>query len=65
MTPADRQTLARKLEYLRKQLELLEPYRRLAKEEVLQNLEKRMVVERLLEVSLQSVIDCSRLLVAL
>lgn len=65
MTPADRQTLARKLEYLRKQLDMLEPYRTLPRESILASPEKRLAVERLLELSLQSVIDCSRLLVAI
>lgn len=65
MTPADRHTLARKLEYLRKQLEHLDPYRQLSKDALLSELEKRLAVERLLEISIQSVIDLSRLLVAL
>ena len=65
MTPADRQTLARKLEYLRKQLSRLESYRSLSEDLLVSDLEKRLAVERLLEVSIQSVIDCSRLLVAL
>jgi uncharacterized protein YutE (UPF0331/DUF86 family) len=61
----NRQTVARKLEYLRKQLELLEPYRALPKEQLLGDIEKRLTVERLLELSIQSVIDCSRLIVAI
>lgn len=65
MTPADRHTLARKLEYLRKQLDLLEEYRKVSKDVLFGEEEKRLAVERLLELSLQSVIDCSRLLVAL
>jgi uncharacterized protein YutE (UPF0331/DUF86 family) len=65
VTPADRQTLARKLDYLRKQLETLEPYRTMAKADVLESLERRFAVERMLELSIQSVIDVSRLLVAL
>lgn len=65
MTPADRQTLARKLEYLRTQLEHLEPYRSLPKPMLHDDLEKRLAVERLLELSIQSIVDCSRLLVAL
>lgn len=65
MNPVDRQTLARKLEYLRKQLEQLEPYRALSQEEIFSGIEKRYTVERLLELSIQSVIDCSRLLVSL
>jgi uncharacterized protein YutE (UPF0331/DUF86 family) len=65
VTSADRQTLARKLDYLRQQLETLEPYRALPKEDLLANLERRFAVERMLELSIQSVIDVSRLLVAL
>lgn len=65
MNALGRQTLARKLEYLRKQLEHLELYRVLPKKEILGSVEKRLTVERLLEISLQSVIDMSRLLVAL
>lgn len=65
MNPVDRQTLAKKLEYLRKQLDALEVYRVLPKEELLAVQEKRLAVERLLELSIQSVIDCSRLLVSL
>jgi uncharacterized protein YutE (UPF0331/DUF86 family) len=64
MTPADRQTLARKLEFLRKQLRLLDEYRLEPKDVVLNAGEKRLAIERLLELSLQSVIDCSRLMVA-
>jgi len=65
LTPSDRQTLARKLEYLRKQLDLLEPYRSLPTETILANPEKRLAVERLLELCIQSVIDISRLVVNL
>lgn len=65
MTPADRQTLAKKMEYLRKQLELLEEYKAVPKSDLLSSVEKRLVVERLLELCLQSVIDCSRMLVAM
>jgi uncharacterized protein YutE (UPF0331/DUF86 family) len=65
VTPADRQTLARKLEYLRKQLDLLEGYRTLPQQDLLVAVEKRLAVERLLELSIQSVIDVSRLLVTL
>jgi uncharacterized protein YutE (UPF0331/DUF86 family) len=65
VNPVDRQTLARKLEYLRKQLEQLEPYRALSQEEIFSEIEKRYTVERLLELSIQSVIDCGRLLVSL
>ena len=65
MNAVDHLTLARKLEYLRKQLDLLEQYRILPKETLFSEQEKRLAVERLLELSIQSVIDCSRLLVAL
>ena len=65
MNPVDRHTLARKLEYLRKQLEALDTYRPLPRDEILANPERRLAVERLLELSIQSVIDISRLLVAL
>lgn len=63
MTSAERQTLARKLEYLRKQLESLERFRSLGKADILNDLEKHLAVERLLELCIQSVIDCSRLMV--
>lgn len=65
MNPVDRQTLARKLEYLRKQLQQLEPYRELSEDLLRSDVTNRLIVERLLEVSVQSIIDCSRLLVAL
>ncbi len=65
MSPADLQTLARKLEYLRKQLDLLEGYRALPEQELTAVGEKRLAVERLLELSIQSIIDISRLLVTL
>jgi len=55
--------VARKLEYLRKQLSLLEPYRTVPKTEIMEDLEKRLSVERLLELCIQAAIDCSRLLV--
>jgi uncharacterized protein YutE (UPF0331/DUF86 family) len=63
--PVDRQTLAWKLEYLRKQLALLDDYRKMSKADVVGATERRYTVERLLELSIQSVIDCSRLLVGL
>lgn len=65
MTPADRQTLGKKLDYLRKQLTILEDYRTLSLEMFADAPEKRLAVERLLELSIQSVIDISRLLVVL
>jgi uncharacterized protein YutE (UPF0331/DUF86 family) len=55
--------LVRKLEYLRQQLDTLEPYRSLGKLTLLENREKVLAVERLLELSIQSVMDLSRLLV--
>lgn len=64
MTPADRHTLARKLEYLRKNIALLEPYRT-KKREDLENSVERYALERLVQTALESVIDCSRLLAAL
>lgn len=64
MNAADRQTLAHKLEYLRQQLNALEPYRSLPKESWLTQTERRLAVERLLELCLQSVIDLSRLFVS-
>jgi uncharacterized protein YutE (UPF0331/DUF86 family) len=65
VNPVDRQTVARKLEYLRKQLETLEPYRSLPQEALRDEVEKRLAVERLLELCIQSIIDISRLLVSL
>ena len=63
MTPADRQTLLRKLGYLQKNLDLLVPYKALSEEEFLANIEKKFAIERLLQTAIESVIDCSRLLV--
>ncbi len=63
MTPADRQSLIRKLGYLQKNLELLAPYRDLAERDLLDVPEKRLAVERLLQTAIESVIDCARLLV--
>ncbi len=65
MNPVDRQTLARKFDYLRSQLDTLEPYRVLPPDVLLGTIEKRLTVERLLELSIQSVIDCSRMLVTM
>lgn len=65
MNAVSRQTLARKIEYLRKQLEMLAPYRALTVKEVTDEVEKRYIVERLLEISIQSILDCSRMLVTL
>ena len=64
MSTADRHTLGRKLEYLRQQLDRLEAYRKLSDPEILGNEDRRLAVERLLELSVQSVTDCSRLLVS-
>lgn len=65
MNPVDRHTLVRKLEYLRRQLVALESYRSLSVEDLQHESEKQRALERLLEVSIQSVIDSSRLLVVL
>ena len=63
MTPADRQSLIRKLGYLQKNLDMLVPYRALSEKELLGNPEKKFAVERLMQTAIESVIDCSRLLV--
>ena len=63
MTPADRQSLIRKLGYLQKNIDLLAPYRKLSEQELLGNPEKKFAVERLMQTAIESVIDCSRLLV--
>ncbi len=63
MTPADRQSLIRKLGYLQKNLDLLAPYRQLSEQELIGNPEKKFSVERLMQTAIESVIDCSRLLV--
>lgn len=63
MTPADRQSLMRKLGYLQKNLDLLVPYRMLSEQELVGNPEKKFAVERLMQTAIESVIDCSRLLV--
>lgn len=65
MTPADRETLARKLGYLQKNINLLEPYRNMPIESLLDAPKELMIVERLLQTTIESVIDSSRLLVAL
>lgn len=65
MTPANRQTLARKLGYLQKNLDLLESYRTLTVEDLEQHPEKRLSLERLLQTAVESVIDSARLLVTL
>jgi uncharacterized protein YutE (UPF0331/DUF86 family) len=59
------QTLARKLEYLRRHLRLLDTYQKTSAEALIASPEKRLAVERLLELSLQSMIDCGRMLVAI
>ena len=63
MTPADRQSLIRKLGYLQKNLDLLTPYRALSEQELTGTPEKKFAVERLMQTAIESVIDCSRLLV--
>lgn len=65
MTPADRQTLVRKLGYLQKNIELLEPYRNMLIESLIDSPKELMIVERLLQTTIESIIDSSRLLVAL
>ena len=65
MNPVDRQTVARKLEYLRRQLGELGGVPLLALEVLHAEVEKRLAVERLLELCIQSIIDISRLLVSL
>lgn len=63
MTSGNRAALSRKLGYLQKNLEMLSAYRKLTKKEFLSDLEKRLSVERLLQTAIESIIDCSRLLV--
>lgn len=65
MSPTDRATLLKKLEYLRRTLEELAPYRNLPQEKFLGSLTHRRIVERLLQLAIESVIDCSRLIVVL
>lgn len=65
MTPADRQTLARKLAYLQKNIESLEPYQKIPVNDLIENRKELLVIERLLQTAIESVIDCSRLLAAL
>ena len=65
MTPADRATLARKLGYLQKNIELLEPYRNIAVQSLVGEPKELIVIERLLQTAIESVIDSSRHLVAL
>lgn len=65
MTPADRQTIVRKLGYLQKNVELLTEYRDLTVDELENKPEKRLALERLLQTGIESVVDCSRLLVTL
>lgn len=63
MTPRDRETLGRKLEYLRGTLEEIVPYRKLTLKEYLHDRLSQLIVERLLQLAIESVMDCSRLLV--
>ena len=65
MTSADRQTVVRKLGYLQKNLQLLDAYQGLTLQEMERSPEKRFSLERLLQTAVETVIDCSRLLVAL
>jgi uncharacterized protein YutE (UPF0331/DUF86 family) len=65
MTPADRQSLVRKIGYLQKTLDVLMPYRELTAAVLLAAPEKIYAVERLLQTTVESVIDSARLIVAL
>jgi len=64
MNDSEQHTLARKLEYLRKNLEMLAAYRSLSANDIENNLEKRLAAERLLQTAIETAIDCSRLIVA-
>jgi uncharacterized protein YutE (UPF0331/DUF86 family) len=64
MNEADRQTLAAKLSYLESQLNSLSKYQRRSPATLLRNLERRLAIERLLEIAIQAMIDSSRMLVA-
>lgn len=65
MTPADHQTLARKLAYLHKNVDLLEPYKSMNITTLTTGPGNLLIVERLLQTAIESVIDSSRLIVAL
>lgn len=65
MSPTDRQTLLRKLSYLQGTLEALAPIRQLAREEFFSDKRNLPLTERYMQIAIESVIDCSRLVVAL
>ena len=64
MSPTDRQTIVRKLGYLQKNIDLLSEYASLSVSNLTADPLRRSALERLLQTAIQSVIDCSRLLVA-
>lgn len=63
MSPADRHTIERKLEYLRRSLKNIEPLRSLAEGEFLSSERDMRAAERILQTAIESVLDASRLLV--
>jgi uncharacterized protein YutE (UPF0331/DUF86 family) len=63
MTLPELSTVERKLEYLEEQLRILEPYRSESREKILESVEKRYTVERALQLSVEAILDASRLLV--
>lgn len=65
MSPRDRESLRRKLQFLRKTLEKLQPYRQLDHGAFFADEVNCALVERYMQTAIESVIDSSRLLVAL
>lgn len=65
MSPSDRLTIIRKLGYLQKNVDLLSRHASVSAKDLATDPLKRSAVERLLQTAIQSVIDCSRLLVAI
>lgn len=65
MSPSDRQTIIRKLGYLQKNIDLLFDHVSLSPADLAADPLRRSAVERLLQTAIQSVIDCSRLLVTI
>ena len=65
MSPADRETLLKKLTYLRRTLERLHTQRKLTEEQFLADTMLQSAVERLLQTALESVFDSARLLVTI
>lgn len=63
MTPVNRETVARKLGYLQKALDRLAAYRSCTVENLHELTDQRLAAERLLQTSIESAIDCARLLV--